>query len=210
MVTMLKPITPGILSVLVKGGDIHLLADLAPELEAQLAPAGIDTLLRKAHFLAQAAYESGYFSRLDENLNYSAAHIVELYGKTHPDVARRANVLAHDPKAFGSAIYANRFGNGNEASGDGYRFRGRGILMTTFRDNYRAQGVEDDPDSVATPAGAVKTAIAYWNSRKCNEAADADNCPRVTFLINGGSNGLSDRSILKARAMELLADGQST
>lgn len=178
---------------------------LAPELDSLLAPAGIDTPMRVAHFLAQACYESSSFSRLEENLSYSAERIVQLYGKTHPTVAARAFALAHNPEAFGNAIYANRFGNGDEASGDGWRFRGRGLFQLTFRDNYAALGVMADPDCVATPAGAVKTAVAYWNARSCNAAADADNCPRVTLLINGGPNGLADRSILKHRALSLLS-----
>lgn len=196
----MQPITPGLLHNLAMNGDYILMSLLAPELDAQLAPAGIDTVLRQAHFLAQACYESGYFARLTENLNYSASRIAEVF----PRLASRAASLAHNPEALANAAYADRFGNGDEASGDGYRFSGRGLFQTTFRANYAAIGHEDDPDTVATPAGAVSSAIAYWNSRNCNDAADADNCPRVTLLINGGSNGLSDRSILKARAVALL------
>lgn len=209
----MKPITPELLAAIALDRPSPLMAVLAPELAAQLAGAGIDTALRGAHFLAQACIETAGFSRLEENLNYSALTIA----KTWPRLAPRAHELEHKPEALADAAYADHAGNGDEASGDGWRFRGRGLLQLTGRFNY---GLATDalrrdpqwagldlvaaPDDVVAPAMAVRVAIAFWNFRHCSEAADEDDGVKVTRLINGGLNALQDRLFCKHRALKLL------
>jgi putative chitinase len=200
-------ITPVLLHNLAHGGDPALLAALAPEFESQLAPAGIDTRLRLAHFLAQACHETMFFERMEESLSYGAARLGEMF----PKLAARAGELANNPEALGNAAYAGRLGNGDEASGDGFRYRGRGCFGLTFRGNYDAIGkllgvdLVSQPDLVREPHWAVATAIAFWNARHVSEAADTDDIRHVTKLVNGGVNGMPDRMLLKHRALALLA-----
>jgi putative chitinase len=181
---------------------------LANSLEEHATSVGVNTLLRRAHFIAQMAHESGGFRRFVENLNYSAERIAQVW----PRLAPRASELAHKPDALGNAAYADRMGNGNEASGDGWRYRGRGLIQLTGRDNYRSAGSALDigligsPQRAAEPADAVRIALWFWGSRKCNDAADADDVARVTRLINGGLNGLEDRQRLTAAAKRIFTD----
>lgn len=209
----MPPIDAQFLDRLALNGDKALMAALAPELAAQLAPAGIDTPLRVAHFLAQACVETWNFTRLDENLNYRAGVIAE----TFPKLASRAAALEHKPEALANAAYAGENGNGDEASGDGWRYRGRGLFGLTGRFNYEWVGSLlkrnpafarldpiEEPDLIAAPKLAVASAIAFWSARDLNEAADADDCVRITRAINGGTNGLSDRLVCKHRALKLL------
>jgi putative chitinase len=205
----MRPVDAALIGNLARDPDRDLVAQLVPELAAQLPAAGIDTPLRVAHFLAQACVETWNFSRLAESLNYRAAAIAA----TFPRLAPRAQVLAHAPEALANAAYAYKGGNGCEASGDGWRFRGRGLLGLTGRANYAEIGrllasagfdVADDPDAISRPRGAVASAVAFWCTRAINDAADADDAVAVTRLVNGGINGLSDRLVLKHRALTLL------
>ncbi len=179
------------------------IAAIAAATIEQLAPRyGVHTPLRRAHFIAQVAHESAGFTRLKESLNYSALRIAAVW----PKLASRAHALEHRPEALANAAYAGRFGNGDEASGDGWRFRGRGLIMLTFRANYRERGesigvnLVGDPDKAADPGLAAEIALDYWKSKKCNDAADRDDVEKVTRLINGGTNGLEDRRTLTAKA----------
>lgn len=202
----MTPITSQLLARIAGEREYAVIVGVAPVLAARLAPAGIDTPLRVAHFLSQTCYESGNFAHLEENLDYSAARIAEVWERLRP----RAEALAHNPEALGNAAYANENGNGNEAGGDGFRFRGRGLLQLTGRYNYGWVGEKagldliGDPDLAATPDGAVRCAIAFWLARAINEAADADDSAKVTRLVNGGTDGLSDRLEYKVRALRLL------
>lgn len=202
----MQPIAPELLHKLSINGDGRIVAALAPELAAQLIPAGIDTPLRAAHFLAQCCYETGCFKRLDECLSYSAQRIGEVW----PRLKDRAPELANNPHALGNAAYAGLNGNGDEAGGDGWLFKGRGLFQLTGRGNYREIGklinknIEADPDLVSQPHWAVATAIAFWAAHDINAAADDDNISRVTRLVNAGTLGLADRAILKHRALQLL------
>lgn len=212
----MRPIDAALLQALVVEGDKDLIEALAPDLADQLPEGGIDRPLRVAHFLAQACVETWRFTRLQEDLDYGARAIAI----TFPRLASRAAKLAHQPEALANAAYANRNGNGNEATGDGWQFRGRGLLSLTGRANYRRigdvlakkpihadaphAGIVDDPDRVGRPTMAVATAVAFWNLRRCNVAADADDCMSVTRAINGGVNGFTDRFVLKQRALRLL------
>lgn len=189
------------------GASPTVAAQIAPALDIGLANAGITNLLRRAHFMGQMAHESGGFARLVENLNYSAPRICQIWQRLCP----RAQELAHNPEKLGNAAYANKIGNGNEASGDGFRFRGRGIVQLTGRGNYRAIGarvglaLEDNPELAEMPNNAALIALDFWAQgsyagRDCNTYADLDDVRSVTRAINGGETGLSDRVALTNRA----------
>jgi len=202
----MPPITAQLLAAVAEARVVPLMAQLAPEFGSRLPAAGIDTPLRIAHFLAQASVETWNFSRLEEDLNYGPGIIAA----TFPKLASRAAGLARNPQGLADAAYAGKNGNGDETSGDGWRFRGRGCLGLTGRFNYGLIGnrvgaaLVDNPDLVAEPHWAVATAVAFWNLRACNAAADADDGAKLTRLINGGTNGLSDRLARKHRALALL------
>lgn len=166
----------------------------------------INTALRLAHFLSQINHESGDMKRLEENLNYSAKRLLEVFPK-YFDSYEIALSYANKPNMIASRVYANRMGNGDEASGDGWKYRGRGIMQLTGKANYvafdrflNANGeIVSNPDLVAkNKEYAVLTAFFYWDSRKLNNLIDKDGnqyfvCKEITKRINGGYNGLDDR-----------------
>lgn len=160
----------------------------------------LNSPLRIAHFLAQCHHESMGFSRKEENLNYSAERLLQVFPKYfNPD---QAKLYARNPVIIASRVYANRMGNREEDSGDGYRYRGRGYIQLTGHDNYKAfdLAVSDDvvgnPDFVAMKY-PLFSAGWFWNSRKLNDLADlgADQqvVADITKKINGGYHGLEDR-----------------
>lgn len=159
---------------------------------------GIDTPLRQAHFLAQVAHESGGFKYAVENLNYSANALYAVFRKYFPSLAV-ADGYARQPEKIANKVYANRLGNGDEASGDGYKYRGRGLIQLTGKDNYTSFGAKaqidavGNPDIVATPEYSLASACWFWQSRNLNKYADADDVVMVTKRINGGTNGLENR-----------------
>lgn len=182
-------------------------ASLATELTVQFPNWGIGTPLETAHFIAQAAYETEGFSRFEENLNYiHATAITAAWSR----LAARAADLIGKPQALGNAAYAYHNGNGDEASNDGWTFRGRGIFMLTGRENYLRAGTALDanyiesPDLVAQPYGACRTALWYWKGRNLSHIADTDNCDAITRIINGGMNGAFARRQLVEAAKNIL------
>jgi len=180
---------------------------LAAALDEHADSVGVNTLLRRAHFTGQMAHESGGFRRFVENLNYSAVRIGEVW----PRLAARAHELANNPEKLGNAAYCDRMGNGNEASGDGWRYRGRGLTMLTGKSNYAAAGnalgidLITNPQRAADPGDAARIALWFWGSRKCNDAADLDDVEKVTRLINGGAVGLEERRRLTREAKRIFA-----
>jgi putative chitinase len=158
---------------------------------------GITTPLRTQHFMAQIAVESQYLSRLSENLNYDAKGLLKVFS-SHFTIDT-ANQYQHNPGMIANKVYADRYGNGNEDSGDGWKYRGSGALMTTFKDNFietgRAIGLDlaNNPDLLRQPMAAIKSAMYFWQSRGLNSFADADNIVKITEIVNGGQNGLQDR-----------------
>jgi putative chitinase len=148
----------------------------------------IDTPLRVAHFLAQIAHESAGLAAITENLNYSADRLVAVFPKYFPTLIS-AQPYARKPQKIANKIYGNRMGNGDELSGDGWKYRGRGFIQLTGRNNYRQYGYEDNPD-VIDPADS---AAWYWSTRALNPLADQDDVVSITKKINGGLNGLDDR-----------------
>lgn len=163
--------------------------------------------LRLAHFMAQIAHESGNFTAVRENLNYSADSLLKVFPKYFkkldgtPDRAL-AEKYARNPEMIGSRVYGSRMGNGDEASKEGYLFRGRGYLQLTGKDNYKAFSTfigEDcvaNPDLVATKY-PMDSAIWFFDRNKlwaiCDKGATPDVVKQVTLKVNGGTHGLDDR-----------------
>ena len=194
-----------------------------PELWAQaLAPAmaryGIDTPARMASFLAQTGHESAQFSRLNENLRYSSAkRLMQVWPKRFPSEAAAAPYV-DNPEQLANFVYARRLGNGDASSGDGYRYRGRGILQITGRSNYAAVGqalgldLIGQPDLLLQPEHAAMSAAWFWDSRGLNALADdrtddddLEDFTRITRLINGGTVGLQQRLALLQQLEPALA-----
>ncbi len=160
---------------------------------------GIDTPNRIAGFCAQCGHESLNFTVLEENLNYKAATLEKLFSKYFSKAGRNAAEYEKKPEKIANVIYASRMGNGDTASGEGYKFRGRGIIQLTGKDNYTNFGksIGKTPDEVVeyvkTLDGALESACWYWNSRNLNAACDANDIVKMTKLVNGGTIGLDDR-----------------
>lgn len=146
----------------------------------------------KCHFLAQCAHESAGFRIITENLNYSVEGLKKIFPKYFLYVKNPLE-YARRPEKIANVVYANRMGNGDEKSGDGWKYRGRGIIQITGKYNYdlclKAIG-RDDPDYLATPEGAVISAIWFW---KKNFLDKEYNITTITKRVNGGVNGLNDR-----------------
>lgn len=183
--------------------DPLIVNQISAALELSAVAFEVTTPLRSAHFMGQIAYESAGLTRFVENLDYSPGRVRNVF----PSLAPRSEALAHHPEALANAAYAFVLGNGDEHSGDGWRFRGRGIIQITGRGNYSffgaAAGVDilAEPDLAEQPAAAVRVALAFWKSRKCNAKADLDDVDQVTVLINGSAMaGLVERRALTERA----------
>lgn len=160
---------------------------------------GIETPNRIAGFLAQCGHESLNFTVLEENLNYKAETLEKLFSKYFSKAGRNAADYAKQPEKIANVIYASRMGNGDTASGEGYKFRGRGIIQLTGKDNYTNFGksIGKTPDEVVeyvkTLDGALESACWYWGTRQINAACDANDITKMTKLVNGGTIGLEDR-----------------
>lgn len=161
----------------------------------------ISTSLRLAHFLAQCGHESGGFKVFNENLNYSAQGLRSIFGKYFPTEAL-AKQYERQPQKIANRVYANRMGNGDEASGEGYKFRGRGFIQLTGKSNYSAfakfigEDVVANPDLVATKY-PLTSAGFFFDTNKlwalCDLGATEEAVTKVTKRVNGGVHGLSDR-----------------
>jgi putative chitinase len=161
----------------------------------------IDTPLRLSHFLAQCAHESGNFKFMSENLNYSAKGLMGVFKKYFPTEAV-AKQYERKPDKIANKVYASRMGNGDEASGEGAKFKGRGFIQLTGKQNYQAffksigVPVDTDPNTVAT-IYPLLSAAWFWNSRNLNAIADKGATNQVvtdiTKKVNGGTHGLEDR-----------------
>ena len=169
-----------------------------------------DSRQRLAHFFAQILHESGCLRFDMENLNYSADALLKVFPK-YFKTREEAEAYARQPQKIANRVYASRMGNGNEASGDGWKYRGRGLIQLTGKDNYAAFAswvgdprIVDDPDLVSSEY-AVHSAVFFWDSRKLNALADNDDVVGLTKKINGGTNGLAHRRELLNKANGLLA-----
>lgn len=173
---------------------------LAERYKTLLEKHGVNTSLRLAHFFAQIDHESG-LKPISENLNYSAQRLCQIFPKYFP-TATIANMYDRKPILIGNKVYANRMGNGNESSGDGYNFRGRGFIQITGRNNYAALSKDTGidflsfPDSLLSEANSMISALWYWGRINGNKLADKDDLKSITKAINGGYNGLEHRGKL--------------
>jgi predicted chitinase len=182
-----------------------------PHLEQALPKYGIaDSRLRLAHFFAQVLHESGCMRFDMENLNYSSDALGKVFGK-YFTTREEADAYARQPQKIANRVYANRMGNRDETSGDGWKFRGRGLIQLTGRTNYKAfaewvgdSRIMDEPDLVASEY-AVHSAVFFWDKNNLNRFADNDDVVGVTRRINGGENGLAHRRELLNKANGLLA-----
>jgi putative chitinase len=167
-------------------------------LEQLLDDYEINSPLRVAHFIAQCAHESGNFVFIKENLNYKAASLQKTFPKYFP-TAELAAQYANRPERIANRVYANRMGNGDEASGDGWRYCGRGLIQLTGKDNYTffagslEISTEEASEYLQTFEGAVQSACFFWEQNKLNQWADAGDILTLTKRINGGTIGLEDR-----------------
>lgn len=190
-----------------------------PILQEVFAAWDINTPARVAAFLAQVGHESGGLTRLEENLNYSAEGLARTWpGRfaLDPKAATKqpnalALQLARNPQAIANHVYASRLGNGDVASGDGWAFRGRGLIQLTGRTNYRLCGkalavdLEANPDRLRTPPLAARSAAWFWKSNGLNELADKRDLAALTLRINGGTLGMPERLARYEQALAAMA-----
>jgi len=185
---------------------LEVLVEVLPEY-------GIDTTKRLAGFLAQTAHESADYKLLEENLNYSAEGLVKTWPRRF-DIAT-ARTYARKPEKIANKVYADRMGNGDEASGDGWYFRGRGIKQLTGRDNYTAFGksvgmtAEKAAEYCATKKGAVESAAWFWKTNNLSRFADAGDIVGLTKAINGGTIGIDDRKKRYTNAVAVLGENSA-
>lgn len=185
-------------------------AEWVEALNSVLPRYGVTSSIRRAVFLGQCGHESGGFTRLIENLNYSAEKLLERFPKYF--TTAQAHQYARQPEAIANRVYANRMGNGNENSGDGWRFRGHGLLQLTGKENHLAfaysinKPIAEATAYMLTFPGAVESACFYWGIRNINAAADTVGIEDETRKINGGLNGLAERKQLTKTALQVLRD----
>lgn len=200
---------------MVSAGQLQQITDCTPKLAAIYAPLinrfaskyEIDSARRLGMFIAQVAHESGSFSRLVENLNYSAGGLMGTWPNRYNSVT--ANQHHRKPELIANHVYGMRMGNTNR--GDGWRYIGRGLIQLTGFDNYFAferathHPVTTDPTLLQDPVVAVESACWYWQANGLNRYADNGDLKGCTQRINGGLNGLADRERLYAKAREVLS-----
>lgn len=172
---------------------------------------GISNPLRVVHFFAQLAHESVGFRFVEENMNYSAQRLMQVFPRYFPNL-ELAEQYAYRPQMIANRVYANRMGNGDEASGDGWKYIGRGYIQLTGRTNYLAYEqsgfcngrLTDHPEWLCGSPGRMKSAMWYWKKSGCNALADKDDIRTITKRINGGVNGLSNRQYYYRKAKRIL------
>lgn len=210
---LISPITIGLLEAM---GVRHALAvQWLPRLSMAARRYQIDASPRRlAAWLATIAHESARLTRVVENLNYSAQGLAQTWPSRYADMTGAPNRLALDiariPPAIANLTYAGRMGNGSAGSGDGWRYRGRGLIQITGRANYAASGAElgldliDKPEQLERPYLAAMSAAEWWHRHGCNSLADTGDMAAVTRRVNGGLTGLDDRLKLYGAALRYL------
>lgn len=194
----LSKFAPGI-----KNPEIH-----ASALEEARQNSTVTTPGRLCHFMGQIFVETGGFKSMVESLRYKdPARLDKLFSKVHGIDDARA-LIALGEEAIGNRVYSDRLGNGDEASGDGFRYRGSGYKQLTGRDNYRAIGtivamdIEGNPELARDPTAAARIAFAYWDARKCSPLADAGDVEAITEKVNGPAKvGLAERRAATTKAL---------
>lgn len=168
----------------------------------------INNRARVSIFLAQLAHESQSFTRGRENMNYSAQRLLEIFGRYF--TVAEAHAYAHQPERIANRVYANRYGNRGEFSGDGWRYRGGGPLGLTFRANYMLIGqrighdLTEEPESISRPDIGTLSAGAFWDRWDLNGLADRNMFDEITRYINGGCTGINDRKTRWKGILEVL------
>lgn len=227
-------ITPALLLVADSSNPASYYNDIAPAMDAYARAYAVNTALRVAHFLSQIGHESSFKCR-EENGSYSAKRMREVFGckggmknynagKDDCNLGRLRDKLwtqeafyAGNAKNLLGYAYAGRNGNGDEASGDGFRYRGRGMIQLTFKSNYTdfsashnkrnpddPQDFVVNPDLVAQLKYGVESAFYFWDAHKINALADKDDINAVTTAVNGGLNGVPDRQLRLTRIKKAL------
>jgi len=198
--------------------NINVLRGIIPdepfsEIDEVIKNFNINTPLRMSHFLAQCAHESGVFRWKVENLNYSKEALMITFRKYFPTV-EVASKYARNPEMIANRAYANRMNNGDEASGDGWKYRGRGYIQLTGKDNYTRFNDHVDVDVLNNPDLVAErypllSASWFWSSNRLNSIADQgsteDVVKQITRRVNGGFNGLADRQKKFDMLYELLS-----
>ena len=180
------------------------ICDICPEYE-------INSKKRLAAFLAQCAHESANFTALRENLNYRASSLMNTWPSRFPTL-EIAKKYEKNPEKIANKVYANRMGNRDEASGDGWRYLGRGLIQLTGKENYQwfaasiDLDVEELPEYMSTFEGAVQSACFFWEQNNLNADADAGDIKTMTKKINGGYIGLEERMNHFSHALQVLGN----
>lgn len=211
---LISPITIGLLEAL---GVRHALAvQWLPHISQAAHRYQIDANPRRlAAWLGTIAHESARLTRTVENLNYSAQGLAATWPARYADMTGEPNAtarrIARHPEQIANLTYAGRMGNGSAGSGDGWRYRGRGLIQITGRSNYAASGIAlglpdliDTPELLEQPHYAALSAAEWWHRHGCNELADTGDMAAVTRKVNGGLTGLDDRLKLYSAAMAYL------
>lgn len=185
--------------------DVH-----ARALEAARIHSSVDTPRRLCHFMGQVFVETGGIAHMIENLNYRNPARLDAIFKAVRGIADAKALIARGPEAIANRVYANRLGNGNEASADGWRYRGSGYKQLTGRANYRDIGrmvgidLEGSPELAREPEAAARVAFAFWDACRCSPLADAGDAETITARINGPAKlGLAERRQATLRAMTI-------
>lgn len=210
---LISPVTIGLLEAL---GIRHALAvQWLPHISQAAHRYQIDASPRRlAAWLATIAHESARLTRVVENLNYSAQGLAQTWPSRYADMTGQPNAtairIARKPEDIANLTYSGRMGNGSAGSGDGWRYRGRGLIQITGRANYAASGAElgldliNKPEQLEQPYLAAMSAAEWWHRHGCNVCADVGDMAEVTRRVNGGLTGLDDRLKLYAAAINHL------
>ena len=182
----------------------------ADALETARKASSVSTLRRLCHFMGQVFVETGGLKVLEENLNYRNPERLDMVFSAVKGKADAEALIARGPEAIANRVYANRLGNGNEASGDGWRYRGSGYKQLTGRSNFRAIGaivdmdLEGHPELAREMTAAARVAFAFWDARDCSPLADAGDLEAITEKVNGPAKlGLLERREATLRAMDV-------
>ena len=183
----------------------------AQGLETARLTSSVNTSRRLCAFLGQIYVETGGFQRMEENLNYTTPELLDRLFSLVNGIEDAKGLIAKGPQAIANRIYGRKnLGNGDEASGDGWRYRGSGYKQLTGRDNYKTIGklidmdLENNPEWAREPAAAARVAFAFWDVKKCSPLADVGDIEGITALINGPAKlGLAERRDATAKAMEI-------
>lgn len=189
----------------IKQADVH-----AAALEKARQASSVNTPRRLCHFMGQVYVETAGFTVLEENLRYKDPQRLDMIFSAVKGTADAQALIALGPEAIANRVYANRLGNGDEASGDGWRYRGSGYKQLTGRSNYRTIGgiikldIESNPELVREPETSARVAFAFWDASGCSPLADAGDVEGITQKINGPARlGLAERQDATLRAMDI-------